>query len=157
MILSGKLLDRESELCGENTVIVLGAKRLLFGGVLAVGLGGVDVEIAIDVRVENGVLPIVVDADVVNASLGTRAVHPCPTVVAMKFAEGTGQELALLVDELDERLTVVVVVFRIVITNETGSFESNTGIGVDECDELDVFDSASKPLTNVAPPFVAQV
>ena len=71
--------------------------------------------------------------------------------------KGTGQELALLVDELDESITVVVVVFGIVITNETGCFKSNTSIGVDECDELDVFDSASEPFTNVAPPFVAQL
>ena len=65
-------MNSESKLSGENTMVVLGGEGdLLLFGAWAVGLGSVDVKVAIDVGIEDGVSPCVVDTNVINAGSGT--------------------------------------------------------------------------------------
>lgn len=99
---------------------------------------GVDVEVGFYVSVEDKFAPVFVDADVIDSGDGACGMLPCPAVVGMDVAEGGWQEDAVPVDEFNEVVGVLVGGFGVEIANMSGGTNTNSGIGVNEGDEVDV-------------------
>ena len=67
----GNFVDGEGEFGGKHSVVILGSNGLGFGfGFGALGLGAIDVEVVVDIGVQDGVFPSIVDPDIVDTSSG---------------------------------------------------------------------------------------
>ena len=139
-------------------MVVLRADGGLGGlGVGTAWFGGVDVEVEVDVGVDNGVAPIIADANVIDASGSACGMLPCPAVVAMEIGESAGSAKPVLVNELDKIVGVDVVAVGVEIAKVGRVDETDASICVNKNNKLDMPGSFMKPFIGVFPPFGSDV